>query len=283
MSEERKKWPEQGQLRLAADRKGRGGAKGPSAERAVAQRQIPVFEDLPAFEEEDEVHGLPQAVARVALDERSLPGEQFRLLSARLRAIGRDKRLRRIGVVSSALGEGKTTVSLGLARALALDRQRRVLLLELDLRRPAVDKALGLQPPEVGLRQYLEGASDVPKLRRHGASGFFVLSAGPGVMESPEILSSPRMNRLFEAADRVFDFVIVDCPPLLPVADAVVIQDLLDGFVFVGPVPAQPARDHPAGGGAHQAGARGRAGPERPARHPALLTAEYAYRRYGQA
>ena len=59
MSEERKKWPEQGQLRLAADRKARGGAKGASAERAVAERQIPVFEDLPAFEEEDEVHGLP--------------------------------------------------------------------------------------------------------------------------------------------------------------------------------------------------------------------------------
>ena len=83
----------------------------------------------------------------MALDERSLPGEQFRLLAARLRAIGRDKRLRRIGVVSAALGEGKTTGPLGLARALALERQRRVLLLELDLRRPAIDGALGLQPP----------------------------------------------------------------------------------------------------------------------------------------
>jgi Mrp family chromosome partitioning ATPase len=85
----------------------------------------------------------------------------------------------------------------------------------------------------VGLRQYLEGTSDVPKLRRSGSSGFWVLSAGSGVMESPEILSSPRMSRLLEAADRVFDLVIVDCPPLLPVADAVIVQDLLDGFVFV--------------------------------------------------
>ena len=282
MSEERKKWPEQGQLRLAADRKARGGAKGPSAERAVAERQIPVFEDLPAFEEEDEVHGLPQPVARVALDERSLPGEQFRLLSARLRAIGRDKRLRRIGVVSSALGEGKTTVSLGLARALALDRQRRVLLLELDLRRPAVDKALGLQPPEVGLRQYLEGASDVPKLRRHGASGFFVLSAGPGVMESPEILSSPRMTRLFEAADRVFDFVIVDCPPLLPVADAVVIQDLLDGFVFVVRSRHSPRETIQQAVGLIKPGLV--AGLVLNGQHDILPSyREYAYRRYGQA
>ena len=233
MNEERRKWPEQGQLRLAADRGARGVAKGPAAERVAGERQVPVFEDLPGFEEEDEVQGLPEPVARVALDQRSLPGEQFRLLAARLRAIGRDKRLRRIGVVSAALGEGKTTVALGLARAFGLERQRRVLLLELDLRRPAIDHALGLQPPAVGLRQYLEGTSDVPKLRRIGSSGFWVLSAGTGVMESSEILSSPRMSRLLEAADRVFDLVIVDCPPLLPVADAVIVQDLLDGFVFV--------------------------------------------------
>ena len=64
MSEERKTWPEQGQLRLAADRGARGATKGPSAERAATERQIPVFEDLPAFEEEDEVHGLPEPVGQ---------------------------------------------------------------------------------------------------------------------------------------------------------------------------------------------------------------------------
>jgi Mrp family chromosome partitioning ATPase len=226
MSEERKR-PEQAALRLAVDHAKSG------TERRAADRQVPVFEDLPAFEEQGETHGRPGPVTRTVLDERSLPGEQFRLLSARLRAIGRDKRLQRIGVVSAALGEGKTTVSLGLARALALDRQRRVLLLEFDLRRPAVDKALGLEPPAVGLRQYLEGAGEVPVLRRAARGGFWVLSAGPGVLEQPDVLSSPRLANLLRAADRVFDFVIVDCPPLLPVADAVVVQDLLDGFVFV--------------------------------------------------
>ncbi len=52
-------------------------------------------------------------------------------------------------------------------------------------------------------------------------------------MEKPEILSSPRLGRLLRAADRVFDYVVLDFPPLLPVADAVVVQDHVDGFVFV--------------------------------------------------
>jgi Mrp family chromosome partitioning ATPase len=193
---------------------------------------VPVAEDLPVFEEDSTTANPPDVVARTILDERSLPGEQLRLLAARLRAMGLDRRLRRIGVVSSALGEGKTTISLGLCRALALERQRRVLLLELDLRRPAVDAALGLQPPAVGMRQYLEGSSDTPVLRR-ADTGFWILSAGEGVMEGPEILSTPRLERLLRAADRVFDYVVVDFPPLIPVADAVVVQDLVDGFVFV--------------------------------------------------
>jgi Mrp family chromosome partitioning ATPase len=209
-------------LRLAVD---------PRAE--TADGHVPVFESLPVFEEEGRISAHPGTVVKTVLDDRSLPSEQFRLLGARLRSLGRDKRLRRIGVVSAALGEGKTTVSLGLARALALDRQRRVLLLEFDLRRPAIDRVLGFAPPEVGLHQYLQGDGDTPVLRRPVAGGFWLLSAGAGVLERPDLLSSPRLASLLKAADRVFDYVIVDCPPLLPVADAVMVQDLLDGFVFV--------------------------------------------------
>jgi Mrp family chromosome partitioning ATPase len=195
--------------------------------------QVPLFDILPNFEEERQVTGQPSAVAQTILDGRSLPGEQFRLLGARLRALGRDKRLRRIGVVSATPGEGATTVSLGLARALALDRRHRVLLLELDLRRPALDQALGLTPPKIGLGEYLQGEGETPMLRRPIAGGFWLLSAGSHALEKPDILSSPRLAILLKAADRVFDYVIADCPPLMPAADAVVAQDLLDGFVFV--------------------------------------------------
>lgn len=195
---------------------------------------VPVFEELPVFEEEDLAPSSPNSITRTVLDEGSIPGEQFRLLGARVRALGRDRRLRRVGVVSTSQGEGKSTVALGMARSLAVDGQHRVLLMEFDLRRPAIDRALGLAAPEVGLRQYLEKEGGTTlTLRRPEAGGFWVLSAGEGTLRRPEVLTSPRMVALLKAADRVFDYTVIDCPPLMPVADAVVFQDHLDGFVFV--------------------------------------------------
>jgi Mrp family chromosome partitioning ATPase len=280
MSEERRR-PDQGRLRLAVDRKTPDADSGSPAERGAGASVVPVFEDLPVFEEQGVAGVHPGPVARTVLDERSLPGEQFRLLSARLRALGRDKRLRRVGVVSASLGEGKTTVSLGLARALALERQRRVLLLEFDLRRPALDQTLGLEPPAVGLRQYLEGEGDVPSLRRL-PGGFWMLSAGHGILDRPEVLSSPRMARLLDATDRVFDFLVVDCPPLLPVADAVVVQDLLDGFVFVVRSRHSPRETIQRAVSLLKPGAI--AGLVLNGQHDILPSyREYAYRRYGKS
>jgi Mrp family chromosome partitioning ATPase len=137
-----------------------------------------------------------------------------------------------VGVVGAAEGEGTTTVALGLARALSHDR-RRVLLLELDLERPAVDEMLGLEPPAVGLRGYLAGTGDVPLLRRVRPSGFWVLSAGAAALPGRPGLASPRFAALLRSADRVFDFVVGDCPPLLEGAAAGTIQDHLDGFILV--------------------------------------------------
>jgi Mrp family chromosome partitioning ATPase len=198
-----------------------------------ADAQIPVFETLPAFEEESGARLEPGPVARVVLDEHSVQGEQCRLLGTRLLALGRDKRLRRIGVVASSPGEGTTTVALGLARALSRDRHRRVLLLELDLRRPALDGELGLDPPAAGLRQYLAGRCDVPVLRRSRAGGFWVLSAGGGSASSEPAPSPARLSTLLRATDRVFDYVVADCPPLLEGGDFLARADDLDGFVFV--------------------------------------------------
>lgn len=195
--------------------------------------QVPFFELLPAFEEEGGPTLDPDPVARALLDERTAPGEQCRLLGARVRALGRDKRLRRIGVVGSERGEGSTTVALGLARALAHDHRRRVLLVELDLRRPALEEHLGLDPPAVGVRRYLDGESEVPVVRRSRTAGLWVLSAGAGAAPAEASLASPRLATLLRASDRVFDYVVADCPPLLEEGNATVLQGHLDGFVLV--------------------------------------------------
>ena len=197
-----------------------------------ADPQIPIFELLPAFEEETGVRVRPRRVAQAVLDERTPQGAGLRLLANRVRALGRDKRLRRVGVVGSAQGEGATSVALGLAHALAAEPRQRVLYLELDLKRPAADRELGLPAPAVGVTQFLEGLSEVPVLR-HPSGGFWVLSGGRARPRPLEPDKAARLPRLLNAADRVFDFVIGDCPPLLPDAEGVLLQDLFDGFVFV--------------------------------------------------
>jgi len=196
--------------------------------------QIPIFELLPAFEEERPARLDPDPVARVTLDEASAPGEQLRLLATRVSALGRDKRLRRIGVVGSEAGEGASTVALGLASALSQDRKLRVLLLELDLRRPSLDEQLGLRPPAIGVRQYLAGSSEIPVVRLARPQGFWLLSAGSEAGVMGQDLSSPRLAPLLRAADRVFDYVVADCPPLLAGGGgASSLQGALDGFVLV--------------------------------------------------
>jgi polysaccharide biosynthesis transport protein len=198
---------------------------------------VSASEALPAFEEGivgTSSKTRPSRLAAAVLAENGNAIEPFRLLSSRVRALSRERQLRTIGVVSASPGEGKTTVAIGLARSLALGGQDRVLLLETDLRRPALDKALGLPPSSRGVLQHLEGGTSALLLRRLAAvDGCWVLSAGAGSFKRPDTLASPRMANLLEAARRSFAYVVLDCPPLMTVADAVLLQDQLDGFVFV--------------------------------------------------
>jgi capsular exopolysaccharide synthesis family protein len=198
--------------------------------------RVAVSEPLPAFEQDVDKSTrarLPRMTSAV-LSENGDAVEPFRLLSSRLRALSRQRQLRAIGVVSASPGEGKTTVAIGLARSLALGGQESVLLVDTDLRRPALDKALGLGPTAAGVRQHLEGWTGALSIRRVAAGdGCWVLSAGEGNSTRPDLLASPRMATLIEAARRSFAYVVLDCPPLMTVADAVLLQDYVDGFVLV--------------------------------------------------
>jgi len=190
---------------------------------------IPVFEELPAFEEEDVGDARGTSACQAFFDVVTPRDAQFTLLASRVRALGRDRRLRRIGVVSATRGEGKTTVALGLARALALE-ERRVLLIEAHVRWPAVDAALGLPRPSIGLLQYLEAPHSTVTVRRPAPEALWILSAGEGFLGR---LEETRVTALLAAAQRAFDYVVVDCPPLLPPKDEVIRHDLLDGLLLV--------------------------------------------------
>lgn len=185
--------------------------------------------DTPVFDEKIQaIEPSPDSVATAVLSADSIATEQFRLLRARVEAIGQARPFRCVGIVSASGGEGKSTVSLGLSKALSQEG-RRVLLVEADVRKPAIEGYLGL-PRAAGLGEYLEGTERSARLRRVG--GFYFLSAGSAA-QSHEQLGTDRMGDLLQVARRHFHFVVVDCPPVMPVADSVIMQDFLDGFLFV--------------------------------------------------
>lgn len=173
----------------------------------------------------------PGPVEAAALAEDSPIADEARLLQSRIRALAGTRHIRCLGIVSPAPREGKTTVAVALATALARQPSQRVLLIEADLRRPAMEATLGI-PRVAGLGEWL-GRSGSLSIRAVTPPGFSLISAGRVPVRRPELLGSRRMRELLSVVRQSFEFVIVDCPPLTPVADSILLQDLVDGFLCV--------------------------------------------------
>jgi capsular exopolysaccharide synthesis family protein len=190
----------------------------------------------PFLEEGVVAPGRAVPIVEALKDPRSPVGEELRLLRANVQAIRQKRPQKRplgcIAVVSALPGEGKSTISLGLASALAREPGRRILLVECDLRRPAISHELGLSP-HAGLAEWLNGGLEQVPVRSVDPGGFFLLSAGAVPLERPEDLGSPRMDELLKSARSRFDLVVLDATPILPVADVMLIQDLVDGLLLV--------------------------------------------------
>jgi capsular exopolysaccharide synthesis family protein len=186
-----------------------------------------------AFEEIDAPATVPLGpFLTAALRTDSLIAEQFRVLGAKARALDAERPFRSIGLVSCLPGEGKTTMAIGLATALSREVGAQVLLVEADLRRPTIEEYLGLSRSS-GLGEWLTGATSLVEFRRLGSPGFSLLPAGRHTPQRPELLHSPRMSQLLGAVRRFFDYVVLDCPPLTPIADSHLLQDFVDGFLLV--------------------------------------------------
>lgn len=159
---------------------------------------------------------------RSAVTERETRGElePFRILRDGLAYVSLREHSRVILVTSAISGEGKTRVATGLARAMA-GAGNRVVVIEGDVHRPAVGSHLDMRSNGRGLMNALvEGgnASDLV-LPTQQSSNMFVLASGPFTPCSAELLRLPALERVLNNLAGKFDFVIIDGPPLLPVAD----------------------------------------------------------------
>jgi capsular exopolysaccharide synthesis family protein len=164
----------------------------------------------------------------------SAPGaEQFRTLRSRLYQLRGNRTLRTILVTSSVPGEGKTFVVSNLCQALVRQPDRRVLMIDADLRCSRLHVPLGA-PATPGLTDYLSGAADEMSVIQHGHEGNLCLIPGGVNATNPsELLANGRLKMLLDRVAPIFDWVILDSPPCLPVADASVLADMCDGVLFV--------------------------------------------------
>lgn len=161
--------------------------------------------------------------------------EAFRTLgsSVMLEAASRDRLMRSIVVTSSQPGEGKTTVSVNLAIALA-QQGRRVILLDADLRRPSVHRALGFRNIR-GLSSCLgDGSEWAPCVLPGLTPGLDTLPAGHPPKNPVALLSSSRMKTLIGQVLDEYDYVVIDSPALMPtLADARILAGLVDVSILV--------------------------------------------------
>ncbi len=137
-----------------------------------------------------------------------------------------------VSVTSVFPQEGKTSVSLSLAR-MAVKRGQKVLLIDLDLRRPAVARYAKLKRGE-GVVEYFESGNPLASyLLQDAASDLKILSAGTLVEDPIEALTFDKLTKLVDAARQEFDLVIVDTPPIGAAADALLIAQHVDACVLV--------------------------------------------------
>lgn len=161
-----------------------------------------------------------------------LPAEKFRFLGVRLRQIQQNRPLKKVLVTSSIPEEGKSLVSANLAGVLAR-RKQRVLLIEGDLRRPVLAQQFGLGRL-AGLGEWLRGDRQaISNIYRLAEFDFWMMPAGNPLSNPLELMQSANLARLMEHIGNLFDWIIVDSPPLLPLADTTVWQRVTDGTLLV--------------------------------------------------
>jgi capsular exopolysaccharide synthesis family protein len=166
-------------------------------------------------------------------DEGSPAAEAYKSLRTSIHFTRLERQISLIQVTSPSAGEGKTSTVANLGVALARAGNR-VVIVCCDLRRPRIHEFFGLQN-EVGFVSVLLGESPLTAAIQTvpGVARLALLAAGPPPANPSELLSSRRAEEVFDALRKNADFVLVDCPPLLPVTDAVVLSEQVDATLLV--------------------------------------------------
>jgi protein-tyrosine kinase len=166
-------------------------------------------------------------------DDSRVGAEEFRTLRSRLYQIREKMPLKRLLVTSALPKEGKSFVAANLAQVLVRQHGRRALVIDTDLRNPGMHRHLGAsQSP--GLSEYLLGECDeFAALQRGPMENLFFTPAGRSVSSAPELLSNGRLKLFLQRVEPLFDWIIIDSSPVIPVSDATLVANSCDGVLIV--------------------------------------------------
>jgi len=161
--------------------------------------------------------------------------EQYRVLRHLVETLRRRANLQVIGVTSPAGGDGKTVTAINLAGALSQSDDARVLLIDMDLRHPAIARYLHIEQARPTLADALgtPGLALKDSVLQISRFNLAVLQAPVSAAAPYELLRSPRLETLLSEARQQYDYVVVDSPPFVPYPDCRLISKSVDGFVMV--------------------------------------------------
>jgi capsular exopolysaccharide synthesis family protein len=166
-------------------------------------------------------------------DEGARGTEEFRTLRSRLYHLREKMPLKKLLLTSALPKEGKSFTSSNLAQVLVRQHGRRALLIDADLRAPRLHTMLGTTS-DPGLSDYLLGKKDEFSIMQRGPlENLFFIPSGTGAADPAELVGNGRLKVLLQRVESLFDWIIIDSPPAIPVSDASVLAKACDGVLMV--------------------------------------------------
>jgi len=166
-------------------------------------------------------------------EEEGYGKEQFRTLRSRLNQMRERQPLKKLLVTSALPKEGKSFVAANLAQVVARQPGHRALLIDADLRSARLHTALGTSSAP-GLSDYLLGEADEFSVMQRGQmENLFFIPSGHGISNPAELVANGRLQSLLKRVEPLFDWIIIDSPPAVPVSDASLLANSCDGVLMV--------------------------------------------------
>jgi capsular exopolysaccharide synthesis family protein len=164
---------------------------------------------------------------------QSFAAEQYRSVRTRVNNAENGRALRAVLITSPNKGDGKSLTAANLALTMAQEFQQRVLLVDADLRRPSIHRLFGIADTP-GLSDILMGGATIDDaLVAVPEHGLTILPSGGVPMHPAELLGSAAMRRMLDTLRTRFDRILIDMPPVAPLADVAIASAMADGILMI--------------------------------------------------